>query len=109
MLEEMDLDGMGGSPGPTPQPSTVWSRGAHSHGGHAHGGHAHAGDPEHDADDSDEGTSQLASLAMPLILTCGAFHRGGPLCLGLSPVSVLPFLASLPVLPFCLCGCVCAY
>lgn len=53
MLEEMDLDGMGASPGATPQPSTVWSRGAQSH--------AHPGEPEHDGDDSaeDEGTSKL--------------------------------------------------
>lgn len=42
MLEQMDLGDMGPSPGPTPQPSTVWSRGAH--------GHAH--DADHNGHDS---------------------------------------------------------
>ncbi|DBA65766.1 hypothetical protein WJX79_001197 [Trebouxia sp. C0005] len=46
MLEEMDLGDMGPSPAPTPQPSTVWSRGAHAH------GQAH--DADHDANDSAE-------------------------------------------------------
>ena len=55
MLEELDLGDMAPSGGPTPQPSTVWSRGAHAH-GHGHG-HGHAHDAEHDLDNTDdEGT-----------------------------------------------------
>jgi len=56
MLEEMDLGDMGPSPAPTPQPSTVWTRGADSH------GHAH--DADHDAHDSaeDEGTTSPPPL-----------------------------------------------
>lgn len=55
MLEEMDLEGVGSSPGATPQPSMVWGRGAHSQ-----GARAHAGEAEQDGNDSgdDEGTDQ---------------------------------------------------
>ena len=56
MLEELDLGDMAPSGGPTPQPSTVWSRGAHAH------SHAHAHDPDHDVDGTDDEGTPLSWL-----------------------------------------------
>lgn len=97
MLEEMDLDGMGASPGATPQPSTVWSRGAQSH-----SGHAHPGEPEHDGDDSaeDEGTSWLLYVLPALRLHTFSFSA---LASSLPAFPSLPsfiFLSLLPSLSF---------
>ena len=61
MLEELDLGDMAPSGGPTPQPSTVWSRGAHAH-SHAH--HEHA---DHDVDGTDdEGTRSIVVVCRVL-------------------------------------------
>lgn len=61
MLEDMDLEGLGPSPGATPQPSTVWSQGAHSH--PPPPGRARAGSPDQDGHDpaDDEGMFKVSS------------------------------------------------
>lgn len=102
MLEEMDMmEGVGASPRVTPQPTTEWSRGAHSH-----AGHAHSGDPEHDADDSaeDEGTSYLVFFSPSIcfqVCSFSALASSWPFFLSRPSVllrSVCPFLAFPPVL-----------
>ena len=99
MLEEMDLEGISASPGATPQPSTVWSRGAH----------AHPGEPEHEGDDSaeDEGTSKLVYLlcfhmcSFSALAPSLAFFLSFPSFLSLMFVAfflgLLSFLCCLPI------------
>lgn len=106
MLEDMDLEGVGPSPGPTPQPSTVWSRGAQSH-----SGHAHPGEPEHDGDDSaeDEGTRLLVYFLpahVQLLSSLPAFPSLPFLFFLFSPLPVsCSFLPISFFFPLCLLVC----
>ena len=70
MLEEMDLEGLGPSPGATPQPSTVWSQGTHPQ--PPPPGRARAGSPDHDGHDlaDDEGATNYATSSLKLSAVC---------------------------------------
>lgn len=76
MLEELDLADMAPSGGPTPQPSTVWSRGAHAHSHH----HGHANDAGHDGNASDDEGMKALGLLL--------WHNAAPLLSGSNPQTV---------------------